>query len=153
MSGTYFKSNSYIDGGIVKNVAISQSPLDMNNLPITSVQDPTNPQDSATKNYVDSLGQHITVTLSSSNYTFITTTKLKGAVNLMIEAVVSDGPCAIFMASKSKSTKEAHIIRMTSSPGDSINREQLDIRWSPGSGIELKKTNTGFDGDYLIKIL
>jgi hypothetical protein len=53
MSGTYFKSNSYIDGGIVKNVAISQSSLDMNNLPITSVQDPANPQDSATKNYVD----------------------------------------------------------------------------------------------------
>jgi hypothetical protein len=152
MNRTYFKSNSYIDGGFVKNVSISQSSLDMNNSPITSVQDPSNPQDAATKNYVDLLTSQFTISLSSTNYTLISN-KLKGAVQLLIEADVSDGPCATFQASKSKSTKEAHILRQTSSPGDSINKEQLAIRWSPGTGIELKKTNTGFDGDYIIKIL
>jgi hypothetical protein len=152
MSGTYFKSNSYIDGGAVKNVSISQSSLDMNNSPITSVQDPSNPQDVATKNYVDLISSRITISLSSTNYTLIST-KLKGAVQLIIEADVSDGPCATFQASKSKSSKEAHIFRQTSAPGDSINKEQLVIRWSPGSGIEMKKTNNGFNGDYIIKIL
>ena len=78
--------------------------------------------------------------------------KLKGSSHLIIEAIVDDGPSAIFFLSKSKATKHAHIVRTTSAPGDSINKEQLDIRWLPSTGIELKKTDVNFDGDYRVKI-
>jgi hypothetical protein len=151
MTPTYFKSNSHINGGEIKNVDITSSTLDMNGQPITSVADPTNPQDAATKTYVDSVGEVIVITLTSTAYTTITA-KLKGSSHLIIEAIIEDGPCATFFASKSTSTKHANIVRHTAAPGNSINKEQLDIQWLPGSGIELKKTNSNFDGTYRVKL-
>jgi hypothetical protein len=150
MSGTYFKSNSYINGGFVKNVEITNSSLDMNGSTITSVQDPSLPQDAATKNYVDSLTGYLNVSLSAQNFSLVSD-KLKGSIQLIIEAIVEDGPSGIFLLSKTKSTKHAHIVRQISSPGDSSEKEQLMVRWDPGSGIELKKTNNGFDGNYSIR--
>jgi len=151
MTPSYFKSNSYIDGGNIKNVDIIQSSLDMNNEPITSVQDPINPQDAATKAYIDSLGEIIIITLTGTSYTVVSS-KLKGAVHLIAEAIVNDGPCATFSASKTNSTKHPNVARLTASPGNSVNKERLDIKWEPGSGIEIHKNNTGFDGDYRIKL-
>lgn len=148
---SYFKSNSYIDGTTIKNVDITQSSLDMNGEPITSVQDPTNPQDAATKAYIDSLGEVLTITLTGTAYTLVSS-KLKGSFHLIAEAIVTDGPCATFSASKTSSSKHPNVVRLTASPGDSVNKEYLDIRWSPGSGIELHKTDTNFDGTYRIKL-
>jgi hypothetical protein len=150
MTKSYFKSNSHIDGSSVTNVEITNSSLDMNAARITSVQDPVLQQDAATKSYVDSLTGYANVSLSSTNYSLVSG-KLKGSVQLIVEAVVEDGPCGIFLLSKSKSSKEANIVRQTSSPGDSSNKEQLNVRWNPGIGIELRKTNTGFDGNYKIR--
>jgi hypothetical protein len=150
MSASYFKSNSYIDGTSVKNVEITNSSLDMNGSLITSVQDPVLQQDAATKNYVDTLTGYLNVSLYATNYSLVSG-KLKGSIQLIIEAIVEDGPCGTFLLSKSKSSKEANIVRQTSSPGDSSNKEQLNVRWSPGLGIELRKTNLGFDGNYKIR--
>ena len=151
MTTTYFKSNSYLDGSKIKNVDITTSTIDMDGSPITSVADPTNPQDAATKAYVDNVGEVLIITLTATSYTTVTS-KLKGSSYLIVEAIIADGPCATFFLSKSKSTKHAHITRHTSAPGDSVNKEQLDVQWLPGGGIQLKKTNINFDGTYIVKL-
>lgn len=147
----YFKSNSYIDGGSIKNVEITSSSLDMNLNNITNVKDPINPQDAATKNYIDNNINKSNVSLSGTSYSLIST-ELTGAFIITVTSLVTDGPMAIFKLGKSKSTKHAHIIRDISAPGDTT-KEQLNIRWLPLTGIELHKTGVNYDGDYCIKIV
>jgi hypothetical protein len=147
----YFKSNSHIDGGTIKGVDITSSTLDMDLNRITSVKDPINPQDAATKKYVDDNINKTTITLSSSSYSVISSDVI-GAFIITVTSLVTDGPMAIFKLGKSKSTKHAHIVRDISAPGD-ITLEQLHIRWLPSSGIELRKSGVNYDGDYCIKIV
>lgn len=151
MSFSYFKSNIKIDGESITNVDITSSTLDMNNNTITSVANPVNPQDAATKAYVDLVGEIVTITLTGTSYTSISS-KTRGSVILIVESTSSDGPTATFNLSKSKNTKLAHIIRTSAAPGDSVNKEQLDVKWDISSGIELRKTDVNFDGTYRVKI-
>ena len=150
-TSAYFKSNSYIDGGTITNVDITSSTLDMDLNRITSVQDPIDPQDAVTKKYIDDKLNEANITLTQTNYTLISTL-LKGAYMLTINAIIEDGPVATFHIAKSKNTKQAHIVRLTSAPGDS-SLEQLEVRWLPSTGIELHKTGLNYDGLYTVKIL
>lgn len=166
MSGSvYFEGNAFIDGGRVQNsniistsisnCNIGTSTLDMNLQNITSVKDPVNPQDAATKKYVDDLGIVIsTITLIGENDTEISTNKVGSFIIKVTNkaTIPSGGPSAVFNVSKTIQASHSHVARITASPGMGSNIG-LMISWPPNSGILLKKTGNSFDGTYEAKLM
>ena len=161
------EGNVFIDGGQVQNIVvtsstignclISKSSLDMlsstgNLQNITNVADPINPQDSATKKYVDNLG----IVISNVNLTSTSTTTIsnysKGSYVITISNNVLNGPSGIFHVTKSESSQKAHIVRTVAAPGYTSN-VFLNVTWPTNSGILLNKTGNNYDGSYLIKIM
>ena len=163
MSGSvYFEGNAFIDGGrsqnititnsSVSNCAITTSSIDMNLANITSVRDPVNNQDAATKKYVDDLGIVLsTITLSGISTSQISTQQ-KGSFVITVTNIVLNGPSATFHVTKNESSREAHVARITACPGTDTNTF-LKISWPPTSGIYLNKTSSSFDGSYKIKVM
>jgi hypothetical protein len=163
MSGSvYFEGNAFIDGGrsqnititgsSVANCAITTSSIDMNLANITSVRDPINNQDAATKKYVDDLGIVLsTITLSGVSTSQISSQQ-KGSFVITVSNIVLNGPSATFHVTKNEASKEAHVVRITACPGTNTNTF-LKISWPPSSGIYLNKTGTSFDGSYKIKVM
>jgi hypothetical protein len=158
----YFEGNAYIDSGQIENVninnsaittsSITTSSLDMNMQRITSVQNPINPQDAATKWYVDGLGVHIIdINLTATNFSVISPF-LKGAYTITITNIILNGPAATFSVSKNEIGQPGHVVRTTSSPG-LLTYESLRIRWLPNTGIEIQKTGTNYDGTYRVKLI
>jgi hypothetical protein len=158
MSGcVYFEGNAYIDGGnitttTIGNCSISTSSLDMNNENITSVKDPIQSQDAATKQYVDDLGIRFnTVILNGTTENEIFSDQ-KGSFVITITNIVIDGPSAIFNLTKNRQNSQSHIVRTVAAPG-SISNTLLQISWPPNSGIMLSKTDNNCDGEYRVKIM
>lgn len=158
----YFEGNAFIDGGQVQNAnvtqssigncAITTSTLDMNFKNITSVAEPINYSDAATKRYVDDLGIVIsTVSLTGTSPTQIST-NLKGSFVITITNLVLNGPSAVFNITKNESTQYAHVARTVASPGLN-SRSLLKISWPPNSGIFLNKTESTYDGSYRVKLM
>lgn len=159
--GNGYFYDSYLTSSTVANVIMSSSQIittsiDMLNTSgnyqnITNVKDPINPQDAATKNYVDTLGITFDCTLLNTTGTIISS-KSNGAFVITISNNVLNGPCAIFHVVKSNTTQHAGIARTVASPGVSGNT-QLNITWEPNNVIYLNKTNNLYDGSYNIKII
>lgn len=158
----YFEGNAFIDGGRVQNAVvqsssignctITTSSLDMNLANITSVKDPINPQDAATKKYVDDLGIIITnVSLTSTNNSLVTSFS-KGSYRVFVENIVINGPSAVFDITKNETSRSAHIVRTAATPGY-MTDTTLRLSWPPNDGLYLRKTNNGFDGAYRVKII
>jgi hypothetical protein len=158
----YFEANAFIDGGQVQNLnitsctignsSINTSSLDMNMANITSVKDPINNQDAATKKYVDNLEIILkSITLTGTSYTEIST-NVKGSYIVTISNEILNGPSAIFHVTKSETTRNAHIVRTVASPGYMSN-VFLELSWNPNSTILLKKTGNQYDGSYKVKIM
>jgi hypothetical protein len=155
----YFEGNAFIDGGKVQNSSvlfadIQNSTVDMDMKNITSVADPVEPQDAATKQYVDDLGVRISnVTLIDDNYTPISTFQ-KGSFVITVTNLVDFAPTATFYVSKSHQTRHAHIVRHTCAPGiENGTVVVLEIKWEPNQGLALRKTSSPFNGLYQIKIV
>jgi len=163
MSGSvYFEGNAYIDGGQVQNTnittssigncRITTSSLDMNMANITSVKDPINPQDAATKQYVDDLDiRFATVTLTGTDSTVISS-NIKGSYTITIRNLIANGPSGIFHVTKSEAPQSAHIVRTVAAPGVGTTIT-LRLSWPPNSGILMQKTGANFDGSYRVKIM
>jgi len=158
-----FAGNAFIDGGQVQNVKvvsssvgnsiITTSSIDMNLQNITSVKDPINPQDAATKKYVDDLGIVISnVTLNGTSEQIISN-NLKGTFSIFVDNIsASTGPSAAFIVTKNVASDFGQVSRIAATPG-SLSNTTLRLSWVPNSGIYLHKTNTGFDGSYRVKII
>lgn len=163
MSGSvYFEGNAFIDGGRVQNTtiatssigncAITTSSLDMNMANITSVKDPINAQDAATKKYVDDLEiSFTTVNLVGTNTSLISNNS-KGSYIISVNNLILNGPSGIFHLTKSESTQNAHIVRTVAAPGVGTNIT-LRLTWPPNSGIFIMKTGNNYDGSYRVKIM
>lgn len=159
MSSLFAKFNGAIIGGLLKNVSVSESQVDMNYGNITSVADPINDYDAANKRYVDNqLTQsvrYVTTTLSGSgNYVQINN-QLYGSCHITITPVNEGGPTAVFSISKNHRSKTmTGGNRLSHYAGFNSPNEILTIRWQADQGIELAKIGgTQYDGVYVIKIL
>lgn len=157
----FFEANAYIDTGQISNVIltgssvsnciITTSLLDMNMQNITSVKDPIDLQDAATKKYVDNFGVVKSISLFGTGNTLISD-DLYGSFVITITNLIFGGPSAIFHVTKNDSSKTSHIVRTVASPGNNSSIF-LEILWPIGTGIYLRKTGTSYDGAYKVKIM
>lgn len=121
---------------------------------ITNHGTPVNSNDVVNKSYVDSLSSGIptvTVTLTGTAYTTILAQQY-GDFYISVKNLVSNGPSATFIINKSEASRETTYTRFSSSAGLGT-MERLDLRWLPNSGVELRKTNTGYDGQYRVQYI
>lgn len=162
------EGNVFIDGGqgqninivtsTIGNCNISKSSIDMLNSAgslqnITNVANPINPQDAATKQYVDNLVDIVIYNTTLTNTNTITISSyLKGSYIITISNLVYNGPSGIFHVTKSESTQQAHIVRTVASPGLGTS-VFLNITWPQNSGILLNKTGTSYNGAYSVKVM
>ena len=145
-------TSSTVGGSVFTSGNIFNSNVDMNNKLITSVLDPSSPQDAATKAYVDALGViQLTVPLSGQIPTQIST-QSRGSFVITITPYVSNAPSAIFHVTKSGTGMHAGVTRTVSSVGADL-ATGLVILWPPNSGVWLVKNTSNYDGSYQIKIM
>jgi hypothetical protein len=159
---TFFEGNAYIDGGQLQNAivantsigncSITTSSLDMNLQNITNVKDPINNQDAATKKYVDDLGIVISILSLSGTTNTTVSSSLKGSFVIKVENLILNGPSGVFNVVKSEAFRDGHCNRIAASPGYNTDTT-LRISWPANSGILLRKTGSGFDGSYKVKIM
>lgn len=158
----YLQANAYLNNSFIlqsslsscsiSNSTITNSSIDMNFKNITSVLDPINLQDAATKKYVDDLGiiiQNINLNNTTSS---LIHTSLYGSFIITVTNNVLNGPSAIFHISKNTSTVKPHISRTISCNGLS-SQNTLYITWNENEGIYLYKTLNTFNGSYKVKII
>lgn len=140
----------------ITNTSISNSNLDMSGEKITNVGSPTLGTDAVNLDYINSIAAPgglpiTTITLTNTTPT-LALGALQGSVMLLVKNIITDGPSATFICSKSEQTREPSIFRMTSCDGFTT-AEKLDITWGTNQGIYLFKTGNGYNGQYSVKYI
>ncbi len=163
----FFEGNALIDQGqfqsgnittsTISNCSIIKTSIDMldssGNLQfITNVKDPIQPQDAATKKYVDDLGiinQNVTLigTLGS-----MISSSLSGSYVITVKNLVINGPSAIFNITKNEAFNTAQFARIVSAPGTN-SRTALYLKWDVNEPLYLFKNSNLYDGSYSVKII
>ena len=147
---SYFSGNVNISGRAVQSTAITTSTIDMNAKPITSVADPTLPQDAATKYYVDAMQPDVSVILTDDQFVNVPVTLKPGSLIICVSSTISGNPTSTFSVSKSSLTSTgASVMRITGTNGI-ITHEQLQLQWPPGSNVQIRKTGMGSVGTYVV---
>jgi hypothetical protein len=146
----FSKSNSTIKNGV-----ILKSIIDMNGSVITSHGTPVADTDVPNKAYVDASSSSgipsLNITLSSTSWTSVSVLET-GDFTVSIKNMVSGGPSGNFLLTKNESSRQASIIRNSSSAG-LTTEERLEMIWPINDGIYLRKNKTGYDGTYQIKYI
>jgi hypothetical protein len=148
----YSETNAYIGSGYIENTSIVKSSIDMNLENITSVKDPINPQDAATKYYVDTAVSSLSssnVTLSGTSGTLISS-MTSGVYIVKVVSNILNGPFATFNVLKPFGN-DPKIDTVSQSPGKSP-LTFLKIKWD-NTGMFLSKTSSSFDGSYSIVLV
>jgi hypothetical protein len=162
----FFEGNGYFDGSYLLNSTIGNnyigtssirtSTIDMlsttgNYTNITSVKDPINPQDAATKNYVDILGIVISQnTLSGTQGTLVSNIQT-GSFVVTVTNLVLNGPSAVFNITKNIASNCGQVMRTVAAPG--IGNTVLDMNWPANGGVYLVKSSRFCDGSYQVKMI
>jgi hypothetical protein len=137
--------------GFVKNCAITASTLDMNNVKITSVADPTNPLDAVNLQTLNSYNNNVG---SVNTYTITGTTPITissatfGTYMVIVNGTTDGISGAIFNISKGSSSSTITTGNRLSNTGTG----NLTLVWNAGEGIKLKKQSVSDDGVYSVKI-
>lgn len=160
MSFATTRGTLFVDcNGKVNNSSITDSSIDMNGGVITSHGAPINATDVVNKEYADSIsggggggGVPITTITLTGTTQYIALAVFKGSVMLLVTNVITDGPSATFLLSKSEQDREASVARMTSCDG-LTTAEKLDVNWLPNEEIKIFKTGNGYNGDYQVKYI
>lgn len=154
VTGRAILEGTFIRGMKILNSVIQSTKIDMGYQPITSLADPVNPSDAATKYYVEntvaSAVKTTRVHLCGVRYTHVANL-VPGSYMVMISSV-NGGPTATFVVSKNLAVREAHVARITSLPTEGTY-EELDLKWGASGGVMLRKTGTHFDGCYIVKFV
>lgn len=159
----YHFTSAGLLGSTVQQVYMSEasivnSTLDMNMRNITSVSDPVRPQDAATKNFVETQLQKVSaeienqfspfvVSLVGSDWVQVATLR-PGSFVVTISGTQDGAPTATYSMSKSSITSFPQVMRVTSVPSR-VTREQLELKWDQQGRLLLRKTGSGYDGDYI----
>jgi hypothetical protein len=154
LTGRALLEGTLVKGMSIMNSVIQASKLDMAFQNITSLADPKNPSDAATRYFVESsiaqAAKTMTVHLRGEAYTNVA--HLPAGSYVITISSVNGGPAATFMISKNLSVKEAHVVRASSIPGEG-SMEELDLKWAASGPLMLRKTALHYDGCYRLKII
>lgn len=144
----FTKSNSKIQNGYISN-----SDIDMNTKVITNHGSPSTGTDVVNKTYCDANNKLpiFNTTLNSTSWTNILIDQ-EGVFTVTVRNGMSGGPCGSFQLAKNHPSRGASIVRYSSSAGITTE-ERLEIRWLPGSGIDLRKTGVNYDGTYTVNYI
>ena len=160
----FFTGNADFRGERIRQMLLTQcsinsTAIDMNFHPITSVRNPVQPQDAATRWYVDSRIDEFSSTLDNPYAGYLVTlsgmestdiANLRPGSYMVTVTPMKDGyPTALFAVSKSSIYSEGHIFKVTGVSG-TYTPEQLELLWPPGNVLKLRKTGPGFDGEYVV---
>jgi hypothetical protein len=156
LTGSAILSGTYIKGMRLVNSVIQSSKLDMAYQTITSVADPQNPSDAATKYFVEntvaSVIKVLDVHLQGNAWSQLC--HLHPATYLITVSSTNGGPTASFMVSKNSRATEPHIARITSLPGEG-SMEEIDLRWIASGPLQIRIAGSGhhYSGCYKVKII
>jgi hypothetical protein len=159
----YFAGNVQLIGKSADKISLTNSSitatsLDMNQSNITSLRDPIQGQDAATKAYVDTKLEKINkpyeeVSVTLGDATYVNVIGLKPGSYIVSIMSLSDGfPTATFAIGKSSSHMAlGSIFRLTSTPGVGTG-EQLELDWPALGMLRLRKTGESHNGDYIVNL-
>ena len=138
-----------VEEGFVYN-----SMINMNDIKITMLHDPSDPQDAVNlrtlQNYSGGFSS-IIVVLTGTNKTTITTST-RGSFIITVTGSLTNSPCATFGISKADVDIDVKPNRISTSSGKT-SYERLDLEWKAGEGIKLFKNGLNYDGNYIVKIV
>jgi len=154
LTGRAILEGTYIKGMRIVNSVIRSTQIDMGYQPITSVADPQNPSDAATRYFVENVVSHavrsVKVHICGTQYSQVA--HLPAGSYIVTISPVNGGPTATFSVSKNLLVKEAHVARISSIPGES-SMEELDLKWGASGPVMLRKTGPHYNGCYTVKII
>lgn len=149
---TAFIFDSFIKTSTITQSAINQSTLDMDMKNITSVKDPVDAQDAATKWYVDNQVATVVQTqvVQLNGQAFAEIINLThGAFKMIVQSTFEGGPVGEFTCMK---VSDASIGTINANAIKTPTGEQLIVSWPANSAILIRKSGDNFDGLYRVRI-